>query len=71
MGMDKPQDGAPGTVDQSPRWEGPQDTRPAGYLPAKDDPQQTPDAIDEPNAPPQDDPDWREPGTARRPEGRP
>lgn len=29
MGIDKPRDGAPGTTDQSPRWEGPEETRPA------------------------------------------
>jgi len=28
--------GAPGTTDQSPRWEGPARSKPAGYLPAKD-----------------------------------
>jgi len=38
MGMKKPKDGAPGTTDQSPRWEGPEESRPRGYLPAKDNP---------------------------------
>lgn len=33
-----PRDGAPGTTDQSPRWEGPEENRPRGYLPAVDDP---------------------------------
>lgn len=37
MGITKPKDGAPGTTDESPRWEGPEETRPRGYLPAKDD----------------------------------
>lgn len=39
--------GAPGTTDQKPRWEGPEETRPRGYLPATDDPTQTPDAAGE------------------------
>lgn len=30
--------GAPGTTDQKPRWEGPEENRPRGYLPAEDDP---------------------------------
>lgn len=34
----RPRDGAPGTTDQSPRWEGPEENRPRGYLPARDDP---------------------------------
>jgi hypothetical protein len=38
MGMNSPRDGAPGTTDQSPRWEGPQENTPSGYLPAKDNP---------------------------------
>ncbi|WP_374990001.1 hypothetical protein [Rhizobium sp. TH2] len=36
--MKSPRDGAPGTTDQSPRWEGPEESRPRGYLPAKDNP---------------------------------
>ncbi|OLP58319.1 hypothetical protein BJF93_06850 [Xaviernesmea oryzae] len=32
-----PQTGAAGTTAQSPRWEGPPETRPSGYLDAKDD----------------------------------
>lgn len=44
MGMDKPKDGAPGTTDQSPRWEGPKENTPPGYLPAKDDPERTADS---------------------------
>lgn len=38
MGMNGPKDGKAGTTDQSPRWEGPQDNRPRGYLPAEDNP---------------------------------
>lgn len=44
MGMNKPKDGAPGTTDQSPRWEGPQENTPPGYMPAKDDPDRAEDA---------------------------
>jgi hypothetical protein len=36
MKHQQPRDGAPGTSDQSPRWEGPAGSKPAGYLPAKD-----------------------------------
>lgn len=39
-----PRDGKPGTTDQWPRWEGPPETRPKGYLPAKDDPENDRDA---------------------------
>lgn len=52
MTIDKPQSGAPGTTDQSPRWEGPEETRPRGYLPAKDDPDRDRDALGENNADP-------------------
>jgi hypothetical protein len=52
MGINKPKDGAPGTTDQSPRWEGPQETRPPGYMPAKDDPDKARDANDEANSDP-------------------
>ena len=38
MELEKPKSGPPGTTEQSPRWEGPEETRPRGYLPAKDDP---------------------------------
>lgn len=41
------EDGEPGTVDQKPRWEGPPETRPRGYRPAKDDPAKDPDAAGE------------------------
>src|SRR5690606_35665058 len=47
MSQDKPKDGAPGTTDQSPRWEGPEEKRPRGYRPAKDDPEKNRDAAGE------------------------
>ncbi|MDB5556527.1 MAG: hypothetical protein JWL86_6511 [Rhizobium sp.] len=47
MALEKPKSGAPGTTDQSPRWEGPEETRPRGYLPAKDDPDVDRDAVGE------------------------
>lgn len=47
MADEKPHDGAPGTTDQWPRWEGPEQNRPRGYLPAKDDPATDRDAADE------------------------
>jgi hypothetical protein len=53
MGMNKPKDGAPGTTDQSPRWEGPQENTPRAYLPAKDDPDRAEDANGETNADPE------------------
>ena len=52
MGMNKPKDGAPGTTDQSARWEGPQENTPPGYMPAKDDPGRAEDANGETNANP-------------------
>lgn len=52
MTTKKPQPGAPGTTEQSPRWEGPEATRPRGYLPAEDDPDRDPDALGETNADP-------------------
>lgn len=36
-----------GTTDQKPRWEGPPENRPRGYLPAKDDPSRDRDAAGE------------------------
>lgn len=45
--MAHPKDGAPGTTDQSPRWEGPEENRPRGYLPAVDDPDVDRDAAGE------------------------
>jgi len=50
MSPTTPRDGKPGTTDQFPRWEGPEENRPAGYLPAKDDPENTPDATEEDDA---------------------
>ncbi len=47
MKQEAPKPGAPGTTDQSPRWEGPQDTRPRGYMPAVDDPEVDRDAVGE------------------------
>jgi len=48
MSNDKPREGgAPGTSDQWPRWEGPPENRPHGYLPAKDDPVHDRDAAGE------------------------
>lgn len=44
MTIKSPRDGASGTTDQSPRWEGPEETRPRGYLPAKDNPEVDRDA---------------------------
>lgn len=52
MTIDRPKPGAPGTTGQSPRWEGPEATRPRGYLPARDDPERDPDANGETNADP-------------------
>jgi len=40
MGMNSRKAGAAGTTDQSPRWEGPEQTRPRGFLPAVDNPDQ-------------------------------
>ncbi len=53
MTIDKPRGGAPGTTDQSPRWEGPEQSRPRGYLPAKDDPDTAHDAVGETNKDPE------------------
>lgn len=36
-----------GTIDQKPRWEGPPENRPRGYMPAKDDPSIDRDAAGE------------------------
>ena len=52
MTIENPKPGAPGTTEQSPRWEGPEATRPRGYMPAKDDPDHDPDAHGETNADP-------------------
>lgn len=46
--MDKrSNNGAAGTTDQRPRWEGPPETRPRGYKPAKDKPHRDRDAAGE------------------------
>lgn len=42
----------PGTTGDRPRWEGPEETRPRGYRPAKDDPDRNRDAAGETNADP-------------------
>ena len=47
MARSKSRDGAPGTTDQRPRWEGPPENRPRGYKPAKDDPTLDRDAAGE------------------------
>jgi hypothetical protein len=39
MKHETPKAGRAGTTDQSPRWEGPEETRPRGYLPAVDNPE--------------------------------
>lgn len=52
MTIEKPRPGTPGTTDQSPRWEGPEETRPRGYMPARDDPDRDRDAMGESNADP-------------------
>jgi hypothetical protein len=47
MTINSPKEGAPGTTEQSPHWEGPQSTKPRGYMPAADDPEQDRDAMGE------------------------
>jgi hypothetical protein len=47
MALEKPKPGPAGTTEQSPRWEGPEESRPRGYLPAKDDPERDRDAVGE------------------------
>jgi hypothetical protein len=47
MKQGTPKTGAPGTTEQSPRWEGPEETRPRGYLPAEDNPDVDRDAAGE------------------------
>lgn len=44
---DKQRNGKPGTTDQKPRWEGPAETRPRGYLPPLDNPNEDEDAAGE------------------------
>jgi hypothetical protein len=43
----RPKEGTSGTSDQWPRWEGPPENKPRGYLPAKDDPDKNRDAAGE------------------------
>ncbi len=52
MGTTSPKDGAPGTTDQSPRWEGPQGNTPRGYMRAKDNPDKARDANGESSSDP-------------------
>ena len=47
MANTPPREGKPGTTEQSPRWEGPEENRPRGYLPAEDDPASDRDAAGE------------------------
>lgn len=47
MEQKTPTPGPAGTTEQSPRWEGPEETRPRGYLPAVDDPATDRDAVGE------------------------
>ncbi|MBY4593053.1 MULTISPECIES: hypothetical protein [Rhizobium] len=65
MGMTTPKDGAPGTTDQSPRWEGPKGNTPHGYLKAKDDPDRDRDAKGENNR----DPETKDLGDALKQKG--
>ena len=53
MAIEAPKNGPAGTTDQSPRWEGPKETRPRGYLPAEDDPDENRDAVGETNKDPE------------------
>lgn len=53
MAIETPKNGPAGTTDQSPRWEGPEETRPRGYLPAEDDPDKNRDAVGETNKDPE------------------
>lgn len=52
MAIESPKPGPAGTSDQSPRWEGPEENRPRGYLPAKDEPDVDRDAFGENNQDP-------------------
>lgn len=53
MPIKSPKPGPAGTTDQSPHWEGPQENRPRGYLPATDDPDVDRDAVGENNKDPE------------------
>ena len=45
--MTPQRNGPPGTDEPKPRWEGPPENRPRGYLPAKDDPDEDRDTAGE------------------------
>lgn len=47
VGEANPDRAEPGTIDEKPRWEGPPENRPSGYLPAADDPDSDRDAAGE------------------------
>lgn len=47
MTNNSPRDGAPGTTDQSPRREGPKETRPSGYMEPLNDPEHDREAVGE------------------------
>ena len=47
MTNNSPRGGAPGITDQSPRWEGPKETRPSGYMEPLDDPEHDREAVGE------------------------
>ncbi|WP_296020725.1 hypothetical protein [uncultured Agrobacterium sp.] len=47
MNTKTPSEGAAGTTDQWPRWEGPTNQTPRGYMPAKDNPEKDRDAVGE------------------------
>ena len=53
MSTNSPKPGAPGTTDQWPRWEGPQENTPRGYMPAKDNPDTARDANGESESDPE------------------
>ncbi len=52
MANETPKPGPAGTTDQWPRWEGPQQNTPRGYMHAKDDPEADRDAVGENNQDP-------------------
>lgn len=52
MANETPKSGPAGTTDQWPRWEGPQQNTPRGYMHAKDDPESDRDAVGENNQDP-------------------
>jgi hypothetical protein len=50
MAKNLPKNGAPGRTDQSPRWEGPQENTPRGFMQAKDNLDRDQDANRESNS---------------------